>query len=381
MIQTLYESEHEIYRQSLRKFLANEVEPNIEAWEAQRSTPRDIWLKFGEQGFLCPWVDEQYGGLGLGFEYAVIFAEEFGRARANAPMISLHSDIIVPYLATFGTHEQKSKWLPGCVSGEIITALAMTEPGTGSDLQAVRTTAVVEGDDYLINGAKTFISNGCSCDLVIVVCKTDPAARPAYKGMSLIVVEADAPGFKRGRKLNKMGNHSQDTSELFFDDCRVPRANLLGEEGGAFKALMQKLQQERIVAALQSQAYAEIIVEDAVEYCKDRKVFGKQVSEFQHNAFKIAEMATEVELGKVFLRQLCHDHCGKKNVVKQASMAKYWVCEMANRVAYDALQLYGGYGYMEEYPIARMYRDLRTHTIYAGTTEIMKTIIAREMGI
>jgi len=380
MIKALYTEEHEIFQRAVRKFMEKEIAPNVENWEETREVPRDIWNKFGEQGFLCPWVDEKYGGSGVGFEYSAILAEEFGLTRANAPMISLHSDIIVPYIAAFGNEEQKEKWLPGCVSGDIVTAVAMTEPGTGSDLQAVATTAVKDGNDYVINGQKTFISNGICSDLVIVACKTDTKVKPAHKGMSLIVVEKDSPGFSRGRKLNKMGGHSQDTAELYFEDCRVPQSNLLGQEGAAFKYLMEKLQQERIVATLMSQVAAEVMLTDTIEYCKTRKVFGQFVGEFQHNAFKLAEMATEVELGRTFMNSLLYNHCKKKNIVKQASMAKYWIGEMANRVAYQCVQLHGGYGYMEEYSVCRMYRDVRAHTIYAGTTEIMKSIIAKSLG-
>ena len=380
MIETLYTPEHDIFRQAVRRFLEKEVAPYVDEWEATRSVPREIWNKFGEQGFLCPWLEEKYGGSGVGFEYSMIIAEEFGRVKANAPMVSLHSDIVVPYIAAFGNDEQKGRWLPGCASGEIVTAVAMTEPGAGSDLQGISTTAVKDGDDYILNGSKTFISNAICCDLVIVVCKTDPKAQPAYKGMSLVVVETGTPGFKKGRKLDKMGLHSQDTGELFFDDCRVPKANLLGEEGHGFFYLVDKLQQERIVSAIGSQITAEVMLEVTMEYCKTRKAFGKYIGQFQHNAFKIAEMATEVELGRTFLNKLAHDHCNGKNIVKQASMAKYWIGEMANRVAYDCVQLHGGYGYMEEYPICRLYRDVRLHTIAAGTTEIVKGIIAKQLG-
>jgi acyl-CoA dehydrogenase len=380
MIETLYTEEHEIFRQAVRKFMEKEITPNVEEWEKTREVPRDIWNKFGEQGFLCPWADEKYGGSGVGFEYSAILTEEFGRTRANAPMISLHSDIVVPYIASFGNEEQKERWLPGCVSGDMVTAIAMTEPGTGSDLQAVATTAVEDGGDYIINGQKTFISNGICSDLVIVVCKTDTKAQPAHKGISLIMVEKDSPGFSRGKKLNKMGGHAQDTAELYFEDCCVPQSNLLGQEGTAFKYLMEKLQQERIMATLMSQVAAEVMLADTIEYCKTRKAFGKFIGKFQHNAFKLAEMATEVELGRVVMNNLLYNHCKKKNIVKKASMAKYWICEMANRVAYHCVQLHGGYGYMEEYPVCRMYRDVRAHTIYAGTTEIMKSIIAKSLG-
>lgn len=372
--------DYKIFRDSFKKFLAAEVIPHYDKWEEDGEVPREVWLKAGEYGFLCPWVDEKYGGSGAGFEYSVIIGEELSRAGAHL-LFPLHSDVIVPYIYSFGTEEQKQRWLPGCVTGEIITAVAMTEPDTGSDLAAIKTTAVRDGSDYILNGAKTFISLGISCDLVVVVCKTEPAASPPHRGISLIVVEKDTPGFNRGRKLSKMGLRSQDTAELFFEDCRVPAANLLGQEGKGFAYLMQKLQQERLVCAVWAQALAEKMLKQTIEYCGARNIFGKPVSKFQHNTFKIVEMATEIELGRVFLDSVIEDHLGGKNLVKRVSMAKYWLTEMANRVASQCLQLHGGYGYMEEYPICRDYRDVRIYTIFAGTTEVMKSIIAKEMGL
>ena len=381
MYEPLVTEELEVFRQTVRMFMKQEVEPHVDEWERDRAVPRELWNRFGEQGLLCPWVEAAYGGSGVGFEYSVVLAEEFGRTRANAPMLFLHSDIIVPYIAEFGTEEQKRRWLPGCVSGDIVTAIAMTEPGTGSDLQAIRTRATRDGDDWLVSGQKTFISNGLTADLVIVVCRTDPEAEQAHRGMSLLVVESDAPGFSRGRKLRKMGNHAQDTSDLFFDDCRVPAGNLLGTENGAFGQLMRMLQQERIISAVVSQVAAEVMLEDTLEYVRTRKAFGRPVGSHQHNAFKLAGMATEVEVGRAFIDRVVHDHCAGRSVVRQASMAKSWICEMANRIAYDCVQLHGGYGYMEDYPVCRMYRDVRCHTIWAGTTEIMKSIIAKGMGL
>jgi acyl-CoA dehydrogenase len=377
---SLVTEELEVFRQTVRMFMKQEVEPHVDEWERDRAVPRTIWNLFGEQGLLCPWVEAAYGGSGAGFEYSVVLAEEFGRTRASAPMLFLHSDIIVPYIAELGTEEQKRRWLPGCVSGEIVTAVGMTEPGTGSDLQAIRTRAVRDGDAYVINGQKTFISNGLSCDLVIVVCRTDPDARGS-RGLSLLVVEATAPGFSRGPKLRKMGNHAQDTSDLFFDDCRVPATNLLGDEHGAFGHLMRMLQQERLISAVVSQVAAEVMLEDTLEYVKTRTAFGRPVGSHQHNAFKLAEMATEVEVGRAFVDRVVYDHCMGRKVVRQASMAKSWIGEMVNRTAYDCVQLHGGYGYMEDYPVCRMYRDVRCHTIWAGTTEIMKSIIARDLGL
>jgi acyl-CoA dehydrogenase len=376
----LYSGDYKVFRDSFRKFIEAELKPHYDQWEEEGLVPREVWRRCGEMGFLCPWVEEEYGGAGADFGYSVIIIEELARYGTNV-MFPLHSDIVVPYIHTFGSPDQKKKWLPGCVSGEIITAVAMTEPNAGSDLAAITTTARREGDHYVINGAKTFISSGHNCDLVIVACKTNPQADPAYTGVSLIVVEDGAPGFIKGRRLKKMGLKSQDTTELFFEDCRVPAENLLGSENAGFLYLMQKLQQERLVCAVGAQAGAEKILREAVEYSQSRKVFGKPVSKHQHNTYKIVEMATEVELGRVFIDRLVEDHMEGRNIVKRVSMAKYWITEMANKVAYHCLQLYGGYGYMEEYPISRDFRDMRIQTIYAGSTEVMKLIIAKEMGL
>ncbi|MHB1651340.1 MAG: acyl-CoA dehydrogenase family protein [Desulfitobacteriaceae bacterium] len=377
---TLYTEEHEMFRRAFGKFVASELVPHIEEWEEQREIPRWVWRRFGEQGYLCPWLEEKYGGAGADFAYSAIVNEELAKAGVGIG-IGLHSDIIAPYIHAYGTEEQKAKWLPGCARGESILAIAMTEPGAGSDLQGMQMTAVRDGDEYVLNGSKTFISNGIAADLVIVAVKTGLQAVPASKGISLIVVEDGTPGFTKGRKLNKLGLHSQDTAELFFDNCRVPIGNRLGGEGQGFAYLMEKLQQERLVAAIGSQALAERVLSDAIAYAKTREAFGQPISKFQHNAFKIAEMATEVEIGKVFLERLIADHMAGLEIVTQVSMAKYWIAEMANRVAYQCLQLYGGYGYMEEYPIAHFYRDVRVHTLYAGTSEIMKLIIARKLGL
>lgn len=375
----IYTEEHEVFRRAFKKFVDKELVPRIEEWEEKGEVPREVWKKLGAQGYLCPWLEEKYGGAGADFAYSVIINEELAWAGAGVS-VGLHSDIIAPYIASYGSEEQKQKWLPGCASGDILLAIAMTEPGAGSDLQAIRTTAVKEGDCYVLNGQKTFISNGISADLVIVVCKTDPGAEPPYRGISLIAVEDGTPGFVKSRKLKKLGLHSMDTAELFFDSCRVPAANLLGAEGAGFFYLMEKLQQERLISAIASQCAAERMLKDAIEYAKTREAFGRPIGKFQHNAFKLAEMATEVEIGRTFLDSLIADHMAGKDIVTKVSMAKWWIGEMANRVAYHCLQIHGGYGYMEEYPIARFYRDVRAHTIYAGTSEIMKTIIAKRLG-
>lgn len=376
----IYAEEHEIFRTVFRKFVEKKIAPHLGEWEEKKEVPRDMWKLMGEQGYLCPWVSEKYGGTETDFLFSVIIIEEL--ARVDAPNgIGLHNDVVAPYINSFGSEEQKARWLPRCVEGKIILAIAMTEPGTGSDLQAIKTTAVKDGNEYVINGQKAFITNGSIADLVVVVCKTDTHADPPRRGIALICVEDGTPGFAKGKRLQKMGQHSQDTAELFFEDCRVPISNLLGQEGKGFSYLMQKLQQERLVATLGSQVLAERIFEDTLQYSKDRQAFGQPIGKFQHNAFKLAEMATEIELGRTFIDSLTVDHVAKKDIVTKVSMAKWWIAEMVNRVAYQCLQLYGGYGYMEEYPICRRYQDARVHTIYGGTSEIMKLIISRQLGL
>lgn len=376
-----FQEEHLIFREAFRKFLDKEIAPYYAQWEADGIVPKAVWRKTGENGFLCPWVAEAYGGAGAGagLEYSIIMAEEMSRKDYPGFAHSLHSNIIVPYLDTYGNEEQKRRWLPGCVSGETITAIAMTEPNAGSDLAALRTSARRDGDDYILNGQKTFISNGLNSNLVIVAAKTDPAA--GYKGVSLICVEEGAPGFSRGRKLDKMGMHSQDTAELVFEDCRVPVVNLLGEEGKGFRYLMEKLQRERLFSVTGSQAMAEAMLAMTLKYCKEREIFGKPVGSFQHNTFKLVEMATEIELGRTFVDTLIREHMDGIDITQKVCMAKAWVAEMANRVAYQCLQLHGGYGYMEEYPICRFARDVRVHTIYAGSTEVMKSVVGKMMGL
>lgn len=376
----VYSEEHKMFRRTFVKFVEKELTPHLEEWEEQREIPRWVWQRMGEQGYLCPWLEEEYGGSGADFGFSAIINEELARAGVGIGL-GLHSDIIAPYIHTYGTEKQKAEWLPACARGEKILAIAMTEPQAGSDLQGMRATAVRDGDEYIINGSKTFISNGIFADLVIVAVKTNSGALPSSQEISLIMVEAGRPGFSKGKKMNKLGMHSQDTAELFFEDCRVPVTNRLGEEGKGFSYLKKKLQQERLISALGSQGLAERMLSDTIAYVKTREAFGQAIGKFQHNAFKIAEMATEVELGRVFVDSLISDHMAGQEIVTKVSMAKYWIGEMANRVAYNCLQLYGGYGYMEEYPIARYYRDVRVHTIYAGTSEIMKLIIARKLGL
>ncbi|OBW51570.1 acyl-CoA dehydrogenase [Solibacillus silvestris] len=376
----IYTEEHEMFRKALRKMLDKEAYPYFEQWEKDRDIPRDFWLKLGENGFLCPMVSEEYGGLALDFGYSAILTEELERVGAGlASGISLHSDIVTPYIEAYGTAAQKEKWLPKSVTGEYISAIAMTEPGAGSDLAGIQTTAKKDGDYYILNGEKTFITNGIHADYVVVVCKTDPQASPAYKGVSLLIVESGTPGFKRGKKLDKIGMHSADTGELIFEDVRVPAENLLGEENRGFYYLMEKLQQERLIVALETQIEAECCLKLTVDYVKERKAFGSRIADFQNTQFKLAEMATEIDLGRTYVNSLIVKHIAGQDIVKEVSMAKWWISEMAKRVVADCLQLHGGYGYMEEYEIARRYRDIPVAAIYAGTTEIMKGIIAKQI--
>ena len=373
--------DHEIFRQSLRKFLEKEAYPFYERWEEDRMIPRSFWKKMGEQGFLCPDIDEKYGGSEVDWGFAVVINEELERVGSGLIGIGLHNDIVVPYITAYGTEEQKQRWLPKCVTGEIITAIAMTEPGTGSDLANIKTTAKLDGDHYIVNGQKTFITNGIQSDLVVVAVKTDTQAVPKHKGVSLLVIERDTPGFSRGRKLNKVGLHCQDTAELIFEDCRVPKENLLGEEGKGFLYLMEKLQQERLLVAIGAQTASEVMLKMTMDYVKSREAFGRPVSQFQNTQFKIVEMATEIEMGRAFLDQLIAEHIEGKNVVTKVSMAKWKLTDIAKRIAAECMQLHGGYGYMEEYEIARRFRDIPVSSIYAGTNEIMKTIIAKNLGL
>jgi acyl-CoA dehydrogenase len=381
MERTLFSPEHELFRQSFRQFLAREVVPNQERWRAQGMVDREVWRKAGAQGYLCPWLAEEDGGPGGDFLHSTIVIEELSRVYESGFAMSLHSDIVVPYIHTFGTAAQKQRWLPGCVSGELVTAIAMTEPNTGSDLAAIRTTAVRDGDHYVLDGAKTFISNGLLCDLCVVAAKTDPDPANAHKGTTLFVVEAGTPGFIKGKKLAKMGLAAQDTSELAFDGCRIPAANRLGEEGSGFHALMVKLQQERLVVAIGAQASAERVLADTIAYTKERQVFGRPVAKFQNTQFKLAECATKVEVGRAFLDRLVSEHVAGKYLVKECSMAKLWQTEMAGEVIDTCLQFFGGYGYMLEYPIAHAYMDARVQRIFAGTSEVMKIIIAKQLGL
>ena len=375
----MYDEEHRMFRDAFRQFLEAEVVPHEERWTEEGIVDRELWHKAGENGFLSIDVPEQYGGLGVDdFRFNAIISEELARTGASSPGFSVHSDICVPYVIAYGTEEQKQRWLPGAADGSNIVAIAMTEPGTGSDLQGIQTTAVKQGDHYIVNGQKTFISNGIHCDSVIVVARTSD--EPGYKGMSLIMVERGMEGFENGRNLDKMGLKGQDTAELYFSNVKVPTSNLIGEEGMGFIYLMQQLPQERLIIGIQGIAGAEAALDWTIDYCKERTAFGKPIGKFQNSRFKLAEMKTEVTIGRAFVDQ-CILELNENNLsAERASMAKYWCTDLANKVIDDCVQLHGGYGYMMEYPIAKAYADARVGRIYGGTNEIMKEIIGRSMG-
>ena len=376
----LLDAEHEAFRRTVRAFVDQEVAPHHEQWEADGQVSREVWARAGEQGLLCFDVEEEYGGPGVpDFRYNMVLGEELTRAGAHGPGFPVHTDIIVPYLSGLGTEEQKQRWLPGCVSGETITAIAMTEPEAGSDLQGIRSTAVDKGDHYVLSGSKTFISNGAMADLVVVVARTDPDA--GHEGISLLVVERGMKGFERGRKLSKVGMAAQDTSELFFDDVVVPRENLLGAEGSGFVSLMQNLPQERLSIAVMAAAACEAVLEMCLVYAKQREAFGRPIGSFQNTRFVLAEMATEAHVARVFVDDCVRRHNAGELDAPGASMAKWWTTELQKKIVDAGVQIYGGYGYMREYPIAKAFLDSRVQTIYGGTTEIQKEIIGRSLGL
>lgn len=371
-----YQPEHLSFRDAVHRFVAQEIAPHHVEWENNGHVPRELWSKAGELGFLCPAVPEAYGGAEADFLFSVIVTEELARAGATGPIFYLHSEIVTPYLVHYGTEEQKTKWLPRVVSGKTITGIAMSEPGGGSDLAALRTRARKDADgDWILSGQKIFISNGQIGDLFVVAAKTDPALGP--RGISLFLVEADRPGFVRGRRLEKMGMHAQDTSELFFDEIKLPADALLGEEGRGFAYMMSQLPQERLMVAITAVAAAEAGVEWTMEYTRNRNAFGGPLTNLQHVRFELAELKTQVTVGRAFLDSCIVRHLKKELDTATASMAKYWLTEMQFQVLDRCVQLFGGYGYMREYPIARAWADARVQRIYGGTTEIMKEIIAR----
>ncbi len=371
---TAFDEDHTLFRDSVRKFFDRELYPSLDRWEAEGIVDRDFWRACGNAGLLCPQVPEEYGGLGLDYRYNAVIGEELCYAGSSAG-ITLHSDIVVDYLINYGSEEQKRRWLPGMVSGEVITAIAMTEPGAGSDLQGVKTTAKRDGNHYVLNGSKTYITNGQNADLIIVVAKTDPAL--GAKGTSLILVEADREGYARGRNLDKIGQHSADTSEMFFNDVRVPITNCIGEENKGFIYLMKQLPQERLQIALSGQAVAQRAFDEAVKFTKDRKAFGKTVFDFQNTKFVLADLAAKLQVGWSHIDWALKRHVEGKLTAAEASAAKLWHTELQWEACDVSLQLHGGAGYMNEYPIARLWRDARVQRIYGGTSEIMKEVVSR----
>jgi len=379
---SLYNEDHVAFADSFRRFVAQEITPDYLKWEAEGIAPRSLYKKAGDNGFIGMAIPQEFGGGGShDFRFNSVIAEELAYAGIGGAGqgLTLHNDITTPYFTDICNDEQKARWLPGIASGDLITAIAMTEPGTGSDLAGIATTARRDGDRYVLNGSKTFITNGINSDLVIVAAKTDPSQRHA--GMSLMVVERSMAGFERGRNLDKIGMHSQDTAELFFNDVDVPVANLIGEEGRAFHYLTSNLAQERLSIAISGVAVARACVGWTVDYVKERKAFGKSISQFQNTKFVLAEQRTEVDVAQAFVDQCILALNDGTLTAPQAAQAKYWCTELQKRVADKCLQLFGGYGYMTEYPIARAYADARVTSIYGGTTEVMKSIIAKDMDL
>jgi len=374
---TLYSEDHEIFRDAVAKFFEKEVVPYHDQWEREGQVPKEFWRKAGQAGILCCDMPEEYGGCGVDFKMAAIVNEEQARLNISGPNFAVHSDIVAPYVLHFGSEDQKKTWLPKMASGDCVGAIAMTEPGTGSDLQGVKTRAVMEGNQYVINGSKTFISNGQNCGFVIVVAKTDPDK--GAHGTSLFIVEEDREGFARGRNLEKIGLHAQDTSELFFEDVRVPPENMLGQEGQGFVQLMQELPRERLLIAIGGISNAEAALQWTTDYTRERQAFGKSISQFQNTRFKLAEMKADLSVARVYLDR-CIELLNTGDLdVESAAIAKLTASELQCKVLDECLQLFGGYGYMSEYPIARAWADARVQRIYGGTSEIMKELIARTL--
>ena len=373
----LFTAEHDAFREQVRRFCAQEIAPHHAAWEDAHGVPRALWQHAGANGLLCCWLPEALGGPGADLLFDFIVAEELGRIGATGPGFPLHSVIVAPYLAAHGTPALQQALLPAMVAGEKIAAIAMTEPGTGSDVAAIRTQARRDGEHYVLSGQKTFITNGHNADVVVVACKTEPDQ--GARGVSLLVVERGMPGFTRGRNLRKIGQHAQDTAELFFEEVRVPASHLLGEEGQGFKYLMQKLAQERLLVSVGCQARAEAALQWTVDYVKERKAFRQRVADFQNTRFKLAALATDIAAGRAYCDTLIAQHLAGELDAVGAAAGKLWHSELLGRVTDECLQLFGGYGYMADYPIARAYADARIERIYAGTSEIMKEIVARDL--
>jgi acyl-CoA dehydrogenase len=376
---TLFAEQHEQYRDTVRRFLDKEVAPHHAEWEEAGYVDREVWAKAGENGLLCPSMPEQYGGADADRLYSVVMFEEIARQGYTGLGFGLHNEIVAPYILRYGTDAQKAKYLPAMARGEMIGAIAMSEPAAGSDLQGIRTTATDAGDHWVLNGSKTFITNGWHADVVIVVAKTDPAA--GAKGTSLLLVERGMPGFEKGRRLKKAGMKAQDTSELFFDNVKVPKANLLGDLNRGFIYLMQELPWERLQIAISGISAAQAAIDQTIEYTKERKAFGTTVAAFQTTRFKLAELQTEAQVARVFVDRCTELLMQGKLDTATASMAKYWVSDLQCKIIDECVQLHGGYGYMLEYPVTRAWTDARVQRIYGGTNEIMKEVIARSMGL
>ena len=369
-----------MFQNSMREFLKHEVVPNHEEWEKDGHVPKDIWLKAGENDFLGIDVPEKYGGSGIDdFRYNSVVIEEVWRAGTTCLTFSVTNDLVIPYLLRYANEEQKERWFPKLCSGETISALAMTEPSAGSDFAAIRTTAKLDGNHYILNGQKTFITNGVTSDLVIVACKTNPDA--GHKGMSLLILERGMEGIERGKEFKKIGLKGQDTAELFFTDVKVPKENLLGQENQGFYYMMKNLPQERMSIAVSALAAIETVLDYTIEYCKERKAFGQPIGNFQNSRFKLAEMKTEAEIGRIYIDDCIKKLNEKKLTAEQGAMAKWWASDLQVRVADQCLQLHGGYGYILEYPIAKAFADARIQPIWGGTNEIMKEIIGRSLGL
>ena len=374
---TLFDADLEGFRDSVRKFLEQEATPYHDQWEKDGQVSRELWQKAGELGFLCPCLPEEFGGVGADFRYSAVLIEEVARAGLTGIGWGLHSDIVAPYVLNYGSDELKNHYLPKLASGEMIGAIAMTEPGAGSDLQGIRTTAIKDGNHLVVNGSKTYITNGQNADVIIVVAKTDPAQ--GAKGTSLVLVDADTEGFERGRNLDKIGQHSADTSELFFNDVRVPMTNILGGEGRGFIHLMEELPQERLGIAVGAQAAAQRAFDEAVKFTKDRQAFGKTVFEFQNTKFVLADLKAKLQVGWAHLDHCLTLHAKRTLTPEEGAAAKLWHTDLQWEMMDKCLQLHGGAGYMNEYPIARMWRSARVTRIFGGTNEIMKELIGRSL--
>ncbi|WP_148358064.1 acyl-CoA dehydrogenase family protein [Peribacillus simplex] len=372
--------EHLLFKQSIREFLAKEAVPFYDQWEKEGGIPCSFWKKIGDHGFLCPWLDVEFGGIGADFGYSVVLTEELEMVGSTLGGISIHSDVVAPYIASFGTIDQKHRYLPKFITGEMISAFALTEPGMGSELADIQTTAIKKDGHYIVNGAKTFVTNGFKADFMIVACKTDLNAVPPQDGISLLLIDKDTPGFSRGRKLGKAGLGSSDTAELFFDDASVPVGNLLGEEGKGLSYITQKLQQERLMCAIRSLMATKDMLHLTMNFIKERKAFDKKINKLKNAQFTIAEIATDIHLGRTFVDGLICKHMNGENILTEVSMAKYWITEMSKRISDKCMQLHDGYGNMGDDKIARRHRDIPLTTFFTGTDETVKLLIAKNIG-